>query len=111
MEFSTAARSIGAGPLRVAVRHWLPNAMGPVIVESTFLVPRAIFAEAALSFIGVGVSPPTPSLGVMIAEHFDFMRIQWTGIAFPAGMLAFLFLAFQFFGDGMRDALDPRARR
>lgn len=111
MEFSTAARATGASPLRISVRHWLPNALGPVIVESTFLVPRAIFAEAALSFIGVGVSPPTPSLGVMIDEHFDFMRIQWTGIAFPAGILAMLFLTFQFFGDGLRDALDPRARR
>jgi oligopeptide transport system permease protein len=111
MEFTAAARAIGAGPGRVAVRHWLPNAMGPVIVESTFLVPRAIFAEAALSFIGVGVAAPTPSLGVMIDEHFDFVRLQWTGLFFPAGVLAILFLAFQFFGDGLRDALDPRSRR
>jgi oligopeptide transport system permease protein len=111
MDFTTAARAMGAGPSRIAVRHWLPNAMGPVIVESTFLVPRAIFAEAALSFIGVGVPPPTPSLGLMIDEHFNFVRIQWTGLAFPTVLLAVLFIAFQFFGDGLRDALDPRARR
>ena len=109
-EYSLAARALGASQARIATRHWLPNATGPLIVEATFIVPRAIFAEAALSFIGVGVNPPTPSLGVLIREHFDFVQITWTGLAFPAGVLALLFLAFQFFGDGLRDALDPRSR-
>ncbi|MPZ97797.1 MAG: ABC transporter permease subunit [Dehalococcoidia bacterium] len=109
-EYSQAARALGASQTRIATRHWLPNATGPLIVEATFLVPRAIFAEAALSFIGVGVNPPTPSLGVLIREHFDFVQITWTGLAFPAGILALLFLAFQFLGDGLRDALDPRSR-
>lgn len=110
-EFTTAARSMGAGPMRIAVTHWLPNATGPVIVEATFLVPRAIFAEAALSFIGVGVTPPTPSLGVLISSHFSFVSVQWTALAFPTLILASLFIVFQFFGDGLRDAMDPRTRR
>jgi oligopeptide transport system permease protein len=111
MEFSHAAVALGATRTRIAVRHWLPNAMGPVIVETTFLVPRAIFAEAALSFIGIGVPPPTPSLGLLINDHFRFVLIQWQALAFPTLVLASLFIAFQFFGDGLRDALDPRSRR
>jgi len=111
LEYTVAAQAIGASRTRVALRHWLPNAMGPAIVEATFLAPRAIFAEAALSFIGIGVSPPTPSLGVLISEHFSWLSINWTGVAFPTLVLALLFLAFQFFGDGLRDAFDPRARR
>ena len=93
------------------MRHWLPNAAGPVIVEATFLVPRAIFAEAALSFIGLGPPPPTPSLGLLIASHYSFVTVQWTALAFPVLVLAVLFIVFQFFGDGLRDALDPRSSR
>ena len=111
MEYTQAARALGASQTRIASRHWLPNPMGPVIVDATFLVPRAIFAEAALSFIGVGVPPPTPSLGVLINEHFDFVALQWTALAIPTAILAVLFIAFQFFGDGLRDALDPRSAR
>ncbi|MBM3140081.1 MAG: ABC transporter permease [Chloroflexi bacterium] len=111
MEYTIAARALGARQSRIAVRHWLPNAVGPAIVEATFLAPRAIFAEAALSFIGIGVNPPTPSLGVLISEHFSWLQINWTGVAFPTATLAVLFLAFQFFGDGLRDAFDPRSRR
>jgi len=110
-EYTLAAVALGASKFRIATRHWLPNAMGPVIVEATFLVPRAIFAEAALSFIGVGVSPPTPSLGLLINEHFRFIGITWTGLFFPTALLAILFIAFSFFGDGLRDALDPRSSR
>ncbi len=111
MEFSTAARALGAKRSRIAVRHWLPNAAGPVIVEATFLVPRAIFAEAALSFIGLGPPPPTPSLGLLISSHYSFVTVQWTALAFPVLMLGILFVVFQFFGDGLRDALDPRSSR
>lgn len=82
-EFSAAARAMGARQARIATRHWLPNATGPVIVEATFLVPRAIFAEAALSFIGLGVSPPAPSLGLLISSHFSFVMVQWTALAIP----------------------------
>jgi oligopeptide transport system permease protein len=108
-EYTMAARALGASQTRIAIRHWLPNAVGPAIVEMTFLAPRAIFAEAALSFIGIGANPPTPSLGVLIAEHQAWVSINWMGVAFPTVVLALLFLAFQFFGDGLRDALDPRA--
>ncbi len=110
-DYTVAARSVGASPTRVAVRHMLPNAMGPVIVEATFLVPRAILAEATLSFIGFGVPPPAPSLGRLISDHFGFVLVQWTALAIPCILLATLFMAFQFFGDGLRDALDPRTRR
>ena len=109
-EYTQAAIALGASRTRIAVRHWLPNAMGPVTVEATFLVPRAIFAEAALSFIGVGVSAPTPSLGLLINEHFRFVGITWSGLLFPTVLLAILFIAFSFFGDGLRDALDPRSK-
>jgi oligopeptide transport system permease protein len=110
-DYTMAARALGANQWRVAIRHWLPNAVGPAIVELTFLAPRAIFAEAALSFIGIGANPPTPSLGVLISEHQAWVSINWTGVAFPTAVLALLFLAFQFFGDGLRDALDPRMMR
>lgn len=110
-EYTMAARALGASRTRIAIRHWLPNAVGPAIVEATFLAPRAIFAEATLSFIGFGAIPPTPSLGILISEHFSWVSINWTGVFFPTAVLAVLFLAFQFFGDGLRDALDPRALR
>ena len=109
-EYATAAIAVGASPARVAFRHLLPNALTPVIVEVTFLVPRLIFAEAALSFIGIGISPPTPSLGILLADHFRFVRISWTALAIPCAVLATLYLSFNFFGDGLRDALDPRTR-
>lgn len=110
-DYAVAARSIGASPLRVAFRHMLPNALSPVIVEATFLVPRAILAEATLSFIGFGVPPPAPSLGRLINDHFGFVLLQWPALAIPCAILAILFIAFQFFGDGLRDALDPRSAR
>ena len=82
-----------------------------MIVEATFIIPRAIFAEAALSFIGIGVTPPTPSLGVLMASHFSFVAVQWTALAIPVALLVCIFLAFQVLGDGLRDALDPRMGR
>ncbi|MSQ29669.1 MAG: hypothetical protein EXR68_04180 [Dehalococcoidia bacterium] len=68
-------------------------------------------AAAALSFIGMGAAPPMPSLGIVIAEHFEFARVRWTALAFPTGLLVILFLAFQVLGDGLRAALDPRSGR
>lgn len=109
MEFSTAAESLGAGRWRLVTRHWLPGAAAPIIVEATFLVPRAIFAEATVSFIGIGVAAPTPSLGALIADHFAFVTVQWTALAVPIAVLVVLFLAFQFCGEGLRAALDPRS--
>jgi len=109
MEFSTAAESLGADHWRLVTRHWLPGAAAPIIVEATFLVPRAIFAEATVSFIGIGVAAPTPSLGALIADHFAFVTVQWTALAVPIAVLVVLFLAFQFCGEGLRSALDPRS--
>ena len=86
------------------------GAAAPIIVEATFLVPRAIFAEATVSFIGIGVASPTPSLGTLIADHFGFVTVQWTALAIPIVVLAVLFLAFQLCGEGLRAALDPRSR-
>lgn len=110
-EFSLAAVSLGASRSRIALRHWLPHAAGPVIVEATFMAPRAIFAEAALSFIGLGVTPPGASLGVLVNDHFQFVMVQWTALAIPTAILGVLFLCTQYVGDGLRDALDPRAGR
>lgn len=111
MEFSAAAEALGATRWRMATRHWLPGAAAPVIIEATFLVPRAIFAEATVSFIGIGVAAPTPSLGTMIADHFGFVTVQWTALAIPIAALAVLFLAFQISGEGLRQALDPRSQK
>lgn len=110
-EFSLAAVSLGASRSRIAVRHWLPHAAGPVIVEATFMAPRAIFAEAALSFIGLGVTPPGASLGVLVNDHFQFVMVRWTALAIPTAVLAALFLCTQYVGDGLRDAFDPRSAR
>lgn len=111
LEHVLAAQALGASRARVVWRHMLPLAMGPVIVEGAFLLPRVIAAEATLSFIGVGVMPPTPSLGVLIRDHFAFVGIEWTALAIPVALLVAMFVAFQVLGDGLRDALDPRTSR
>lgn len=107
-EFCEAARAAGAGNLAIIVRHLLPNALTPLIVSLTFGIPEAIFTEAALSFIGVGISPPTPSWGQMVGENQQFIRSYWHLCVFPAAGIATIMLAFTFLGDGLRDALDPR---
>lgn len=107
-EFCEAARAAGASHLGIIVRHLLPNALTPIIVSLTFGIPEAIFTEAALSFIGVGISPPTPSWGQMVGENQQFIRSYWYLCVFPAMGIATIMLAFTFLGDGLRDALDPR---
>lgn len=109
-DFVTAARSIGASPWRVVIQHMLPNTLGPVIVAVVFGIPLAIFAEAALGFVGIGVPPPTASLGVLISDGYDFIQLNRWMIIFPASAMAILMLSFTFLGDGLRDALDPRTR-
>jgi oligopeptide transport system permease protein len=110
-DFVSAARAMGGSGGYITMRHLLPNALGPVIVSVTFNIPRAIFTEAALSYIGIGVRPPTPSWGTMIQEGFNLIFSQPYMLLFPAIALALLMLAFTFLGDGLRDALDPRMRR
>src|SRR5262245_14164974 len=108
--FVEAARARGASHLRVSVRHVLPNAAGPVIVQASLLMGIAILLEAALSFVGLGVRPPTPSLGLMLADGRDFIGVApWVMIA-PGLAIMLLVLAFNLIGDGLRSSLDPRGR-
>jgi ABC-type dipeptide/oligopeptide/nickel transport system permease subunit len=110
-EFVVAARAVGAPASRIIWKHLLPNALTPLIVAITFGVPNAIFTEAALSFIGVGISPPTPSWGQMVGEYQQYIRGYWYLATFPAIAIALTMLAFSFLGDGLRDALDPRMKQ
>ena len=107
-EFVDGARALGAGFSRLLARHVLPNALTPIVVAVTFGIPEAIFTEAALSFIGVGINPPTPSWGQMVGEGQQYLRSYWHLCVFPAIAIAVTMLAFTFFGDGVRDALDPK---
>jgi oligopeptide transport system permease protein len=107
-EFVDGARALGSGFARVLVRHVLPNALTPIVVAVTFGIPEAIFTEAALSFIGVGINPPTPSWGQMVGEGQQYLRSYWHLCVFPSIAIAVTMLAFTFFGDGVRDALDPK---
>jgi ABC-type dipeptide/oligopeptide/nickel transport system permease subunit len=109
-EFVEGARSLGAGFMRLLTRHVLPNALTPIVVSVTFGIPEAIFTEAALSFIGVGINPPTPSWGQMVGENQQFLRSYWHLCVFPSIAIAMTMLSFTFFGDGVRDALDPKMK-
>ena len=110
-EFVIAARVTGASPSRILFRHIIPNAMGAVLVTLTFSVPGAIFTEAFLSFVGLGVSAPMASWGVLCSESVPAMAIYPWQLFFPAGAISVTILAFNFLGDGLRDALDPKLRR
>jgi oligopeptide transport system permease protein len=108
-EFVEASRSVGAKTPRIIWSHLLPNSLAPIIVSVTLGIPRAIFAEAALSFLGVGINPPTPSWGQMIGrEGIANMTYFWHLALFPALMIALTMLGFTLVGDGLRDALDPK---
>ncbi len=108
-EYVTAARAIGASEWSIAVRHLLPNALAPLIVAVTLSIPVAIFTEAGLSFLGIGINEPTPSLGKMVAENSGpTIRVYWHLGFFPTLAIAIAMLGFTFVGDGLRDALDPR---
>jgi oligopeptide transport system permease protein len=109
-EFVEGAKSLGAGFGRIMSRHVLPSALTPIVVSITFGIPEAIFTEAALSFIGVGINPPTPSWGQMVGENQQFLRSYWHLCVFPSIAIAITMLSFTFFGDGVRDALDPKMK-
>ncbi|MCL6648015.1 MAG: ABC transporter permease [Chloroflexi bacterium] len=106
-EFIEAARTIGAGSGRILRVHLVPNVLAPVIVAATFGIPRAIITEAGLSFIGLGIQPPMPSWGSLISEGVLSIQSQPYMVIGPALALALTLLAFNFVGDGLRDALDP----
>jgi peptide/nickel transport system permease protein len=110
-EFIEAARSLGASDLRIMTRDVLPNLAAPVIVYTTLLIPAAIVFEATLSFLGIGVVPPTPSWGNMLSEATGFYQVAWWFIVFPGAALFTTTLAFNLLGDSIRDALDPRSDR
>jgi len=110
MEYVLAARMVGARDLAIITRHLLPNSLGPIIVSLTLGIPGLIMFEATLSFIGLGVPPPFPSWGQMLSEGWRAIRADPHLIFFPALMLSLVMLAFNFLGDGMRDALDPQMR-
>jgi oligopeptide transport system permease protein len=110
-EFIEAARASGAKPGKILLGHIFPNALGPIIVQATFGVPAAILFEAFLSFLGLGVPPPTPTWGGMAAEGIATIRIAPHMVIFPSIALSLTLMAFNFLGDGLRDALDPRQRR
>jgi oligopeptide transport system permease protein len=110
-EFVEAARASGAKPFKILFGHILPNALGPIIVQATFGIPAAILFEAFLSFLGVGIQPPTPSWGSMAADGLAAIRIAPHIVLAPSIALSVTLMAFNFLGDGLRDALDPRSRR
>ncbi len=110
-EFVTAARSIGASDLAIMFRHILPNIMPIILVDATLRVALVILVEGALSFLGLGVQPPTPSWGNMIADGGAVLRRAWWVSVFPGVFLFLCTISFNLVGDGLRDALDPRLNR
>ncbi|OPJ56301.1 ABC transporter permease [Alkalithermobacter paradoxus] len=110
-EYVLAAKTLGASSLRIILRHLIPNAMGPIIVTMTMSIPSAIFTEAFLSFIGLGVSAPQASWGVLANDALGSIRTYPYQLFFPALAISVTMLAFNFLGDGLRDALDPRMRK
>jgi oligopeptide transport system permease protein len=109
-EFVEAARMLGTRDVAIISRHLLPNSLGPIIVAVTLGIPGLIMTESTLSFIGLGVPPPFPSWGQMLNEGWRAVRSDPHLIFFPALMLSLTMLAFNFLGDGLRDALDPQMR-
>jgi oligopeptide transport system permease protein len=109
-EFVEAARALGAGNGHIIFKHLIPNVLGPLLIAESMAIPGYIFLEAALSFIGLGVTPPTPSWGAMINEGYPGLRSNPHLVLYPGIALSSLTLAFNFMGDGMRDAFDTRLR-
>ena len=110
-EYVEAARSLGASDWRIIFVDILPNVIAPAIVFATLLLPVSVVTEAALSFLGVGIPPPTPDWGQMISDSQAYYQPAWWYLAFPGGALLLTTLAFNIFGDGVRDAFDPRGDR
>lgn len=109
-EFTLAAKAVGASQWRIVWIHLLPNTFGPLIVIAVFGIPRAIFVEAALSFIGLGIPPPNPSWGTLVNDGFRFVSAAPHLVLTSALAIAITMMSFTFIGDGLRDAFDPRAR-
>jgi oligopeptide transport system permease protein len=110
-EFTLASRSLGAGKLRLLTKHLLPNALGLIIITLMLTIPNAIFTEAVLSFIGLGIQVPNASLGSLIDAGAEDMRFYAYLLFFPAAVFCLLMLSFNLLADGLRDALDPKMRK
>lgn len=111
-DYVMASQSIGAKKGYILKNHIIPNTLGPILVNVTLTIPRAIFSEATLSFMSLGLNPPTPSLGVLSNEGLQGLQIGLAyQVLFPALVISLLMFAFNVFGDGVRDALDPRLRK
>jgi len=106
-EFVISARSYGAGDKRIVLRHLLPHALPSLLIMLALGIPAAIFAEAGLSFLGVGINDPIPSWGKMVSESLGYLRVYWYMGVFPTFTIALAMFGFNFLGDGLRDALDP----
>ncbi|WP_306252187.1 ABC transporter permease [Parvularcula sp. IMCC14364] len=109
-EFVEAARAIGVTPMTIVRRHIVPNLIGPVVIYVTLTIPYAILAESFLSFLGLGVQEPLTSWGVLIADGANGVEAAPWALLFPAGVMALTLFCFNFIGDGLRDALDPKDR-
>jgi ABC-type dipeptide/oligopeptide/nickel transport system permease subunit len=109
-EYVEAAKAAGSGDVRIMLRHILPNVVGPIVVNATLIVGIAILTEAALSFLGFGILPPTPALGVLIRDGQELQDVAWWLVAFPGAIIVLTVLCINFIGDGLRDALDPTQR-
>lgn len=110
-DYVTAACLIGAGSIRLMAREILPNCMAPLIVQATLGISTAILDAAALGFLGLGAQPPTAEWGTMLADAREFVLRAWWVVTFPGLMILIAVLAFNLFGDGLRDALDPKLKR
>ena len=110
-EYIEAARSLGAGPFRIMFFDILPNLLAPVLVLATLYIPQAVVFEATLSYLGLGIQPPTASWGNILSDAQNFYQTSWWYVVFPALALLITTLAFNLLGDGIRDAMDPRTER
>jgi len=111
LDYINAAKAIGASYLRILFRHLLPNCIGPIVATMTLTIPTAIFTEAFLSFMGLGIQAPAASWGVMVNDGLSAMRYYPWRLLFPAAMITLTMVSFNLIGNALRDALDPRLRR
>ena len=108
--FPQAAQALGASDLRIILRHLLPNSLGPILVTATFGIASAILAESSLSFLGFGMQAPTPSWGVLLNEGQKYIDFAWWLVFFPSVVMLMTIMSYNFVGEGLRDAVDPRLR-